>query len=172
MSGAVNHTDLVIRALEVEDAAQLAALQGMPGYRAGTLRPPFPSVAAVRSFLEQRNPDDLHLGAFAGQRLVGNAGLHRHHGRRRHVAVIGMGVADDLSGQGIGTALLRALLDSADSWLDIHRLELSVFADNARAIRLYERHGFVREGLLRDHAFRNGAYVDVVVMGRIRPASG
>lgn len=167
MSGVVNNTDLVIRALEVEDAEQLVALQSMPGYRFGTLRPPFPSRAAVRAFFEQQSPDDLHIGAFAGARLVGNAGLHRHRGRRRHVAAIGMGVADGRTGQGIGTALLRALLDSADNWLDLRRVELSVFADNVRAIRLYERHGFAREGTLRDYAFRDGRYVDVIAMARL-----
>ena len=53
-----------------------------------------------------------------------------------------MGVADDLDGQGIGTALLEALLEAADNWLDIRRVELTVFVDNDAAIRLYERLGF------------------------------
>ena len=78
-----------------------------------------------------------------------------------------MGVADDLSGRGIGTALLRALLDAADKWLDIRRIELTVFHDNERAIRLYERIGFEREGVLRAYAFRDGRYVDVIAMARL-----
>jgi putative acetyltransferase len=93
-------------------------------------------------------------------------------GRRRHVAAIGMGVADDMNGKGIGTALLEALIEAADKWLDIHRLELTVFADNERAIALYERYGFEREGLLRDYAYRDGRYADVITMARLRKPAG
>jgi putative acetyltransferase len=81
-----------------------------------------------------------------------------------------MGVADDLTGRGIGTALLRALLDAADNWLDIRRIELTVFADNERAIRLYERHGFQREGLMRAYGFRDGCYADALAMARLNGA--
>jgi L-phenylalanine/L-methionine N-acetyltransferase len=159
----------VIRAIEPEDAAEVARLQAMPGYRAGTLRPPYPTASAARRFLEGARADDLLLGAFLDGRLVGNGGLHRFDGRRRHAAMLGMGVADDLTGRGLGTALLLALLDSADCWLDIHRIELTVHVQNEPAVRLYERHGFEREGVLRDWAFRDGRYVDAIAMARLRP---
>ena len=168
MAKRTNRAEISIRALEVEDAAELARLQGMPGYRFGTLRPPYPSVASVRKFFERPAPDDLFLGAFIGEHLVGTAGLHRKAGRQRHVADLGMGVADDLNGRGIGTALLQALLDAADNWLDLRRIELTVFFDNERGIRLYERNGFEREGILRAAAFREGRYVDVIAMARLK----
>jgi putative acetyltransferase len=157
-----------IRALEVADAEAMARLHAMPGFRYGTLRPPHPTVESVRKFLEGVSPDNLLIGAFVDKRLVGTAGLHRSGGRRRHVAGIGMGIADDLTGQGIGTALLRDLLDAADNWLDIKRIELTVFHDNETAIRLYERQGFEREGLLRAYAFRDGSYVDAITMARLK----
>ena len=159
---------LLIRPVEVEDAAEVARLQRMPGYRFGTLRPPHPSVASVRKFLEGISPEDVLLGAFVAERLVGLAGLHRLAGRRRHAATLGIGIADDMTRQGIGSALIQALLDAADNWLDIKRVELTVFHDNAEAIRLYERFGFAHEGLMRAYAFRQGSYVDVVAMARIR----
>jgi putative acetyltransferase len=90
-------------------------------------------------------------------------------GRRNHAAHLGMGVHDDYAGRGIGTALLRALLDTADNWINLKRLELTVFVDNAPAVALYERHGFENEGTLRAYAFRNGAFVDAYAMARIRP---
>jgi putative acetyltransferase len=96
-----------IRALEVADAEAIARLHAMPGFRYGTLRPPHPTVASVREFMEGRSPDNLLIGAFVGERLVGTAGLHRSGGRQRHVAGLGMGIADDLTGKGIGTAMLR-----------------------------------------------------------------
>lgn len=168
MSGSIHPAGLVLRALEPADADELARLQAMPGFRFGTLRPPFPSIASVRKHLEGMAPDDLHLGAFIESRLVGSAGLHRMAGRRRHVANLGMGVADDLAGRGIGTALLEALLDAADKWLDIRRIELDVFVDNERAIRLYERYGFEREGVKRAAAYRDGRYFDTIGMARLR----
>ena len=90
--------------------------------------------------------------------------------RRRHVGAIGMGVHDEWQGKGIGTALMRAGLDLADNWLNLTRLELEVYTDNEPAIRLYERFGFEREGRLRQHAFRDGRYVDSYMMARLRPS--
>jgi len=60
------------------------------------------------------------------------------------------------------------VIDLADRWLNLKRLELQVWSDNHRAIALYERFGFEREGLLRADAFRDGAYDDTVAMSRLR----
>ena len=78
-------------------------------------------------------------------------------------------VHPDMQGMGVGSALMAALLDLADNWLMLVRLELEVFTDNERAIRLYEKLGFEREGLKRMSAVRGGRYVDEYVMARIRP---
>ena len=83
---------------------------------------------------------------------------------------MGIGVRDSVRRRGVGTALLRAILELADNWLDLRRLELTVFADNEPAIALYERHGFVREGLMSAYAFRDGSYVDTLLMARVRIA--
>ena len=74
----------------------------------------------------------------------------------------------DCQGQGIGTALLEAVLDLADNWLMLRRVELEVYADNGGAIRLYERLGFETEGCKREAAVKAGAYVDTLVMARLR----
>ena len=65
---------------------------------------------------------------------------------------------------------MQAGLDLADNWLNLTRLELEVYSDNEPAIRLYERFGFEREGVLRQHAFRAGQYVDSIMMARLRPS--
>ncbi len=82
-----------------------------------------------------------------------------------------MCVHDEWQGKGIGKALMSAGLDLADKWLNLTRLELEVYTDNEPAIRLYEGFGFEREGTLRQHAFRDGHYVDSYMMARLRPSS-
>ncbi|MEM8665314.1 MAG: GNAT family N-acetyltransferase, partial [Pseudomonadota bacterium] len=159
---------VTLRATELGDAEQLAALANLPGYRAGTLRPPFQSVAATRRFLERIGENSVSIVAIIDGELVGSAGLQRFAGRRAHAAGVGIGVHDNFTGRGIGTALLGALIDSADNWLGLTRIELSVFTDNAPAIRLYEKAGFVREGIHRGYALRHGRYVDALAMGRVR----
>ena len=60
-------------------------------------------------------------------------------------------------------------MDLADNWLNLQRLELTVFTDNEPAVRLYKKSGFEIEGTLRRHIFRAGKYVDVYSMARLRP---
>lgn len=88
--------------------------------------------------------------------------------RRRHAGQIGMAVRDDMQGQGIGAALMQAGVDAADNWLNLLRLELEVFVDNDPAVRLYSRYGFAVEGALVRYAYRNGQYVDVYKMARLK----
>jgi putative acetyltransferase len=78
-------------------------------------------------------------------------------------------VRDDWQGRGVGTALLGAVIDLADRWLQLRRLELQVYADNAAGIALYVRHGFIEEGRHRDFAFRDGVFVDALTLARLRP---
>ena len=158
---------LVVRAARILDFEAIAAISAMPGFRAGTLRLPFQAAALARKFLEGQGENDLSLVAERDGVVVGSAGWKRFAGRRLHAAAIGMGVHDDHVGQGIGTALLNAIIDAADQWYAIRRLELTVYTDNDAAIRLYRRHGFETEGRLRDYAFKAGRYVDATAMARI-----
>ena len=159
---------LSLRAAEVGDAAALCALANLPGYRHGTLRLPYQGLAQTRRLLEGLSEADLFLAAELDGQLVASGSLHRQGGRRHHAAALGIGVHDAWTGRGIGTALLAALLETADDWLGLRRIELTVYADNARAIALYERFGFAREGLMRCHSFRAGRYVDTLAMARLR----
>jgi len=167
-SGSRGGAEIVLRAGRPGDCEAIAALHNLPGFRWGTLRRPFHSPEELRKRLESQAPGDLYIVALEGERIVGDAGLHRMLGRRQHAAEIGMGVHDAHHGRGIGTALLSALLDTADRWLGLTRVELTVFADNERAIRLYERAGFEVEGRLRAFALRDGHLVDGLAMARLK----
>jgi L-phenylalanine/L-methionine N-acetyltransferase len=159
---------LVIRAAGPEDVPALTETANEPGYRWGTLRLPYQSLEQTRRWFAGLGANETILVAELDGQVVANGGLHRQAGRRQHAAPLGMGVRDAFQRRGIGTAILAALIDAADNWLDLRRLELTVYADNAPAIALYERAGFEREGLLRAYAFRGGRYTGAVLMARLR----
>ena len=112
------------------------------------------------------DPRSILLTAVAGGELAGNLGVHPDpHPCSAHVAWIGMSVAAQWRGLGVGGALLEA----AAGWAaanGVDKLVLSVFPHNGRAISFYERQGFVREGLRRAHFRRAGEYHDEVLMAR------
>ncbi len=78
-------------------------------------------------------------------------------------------MAKDWQGQGVGDLLMAALTDWSDNWAHVLRIELTVFADNARAIALYQRHGFEKEGHMNAYALRDGIYTDACAMARLHP---
>ncbi|MDQ6674399.1 MAG: GNAT family N-acetyltransferase [Chloroflexota bacterium] len=158
-----------IRAPEPADAEDLAQLFNCPGVVAGTLQLPWRSVEHRRERLAQHSPDRHPLVAVVEGRVVGTLSLQiQQSARRRHCAEIGMAVHDDYQGQGIGSALMTAMLDLADNWLGLRRIELIVYTDNAPAVRLYQKFGFVVEGTARQFALRNGSYLDAHYMARLR----
>lgn len=162
------HT-ITIRRAEPEDFPAVQAIYAGPRAQAGTLQLPFPSLELWRQRLQTADPNAHVLLACVGREVVGQLGLYASaHPRRRHVGEIRMGVRDDWQRRGVGSALLVAALELADKWLQLRRVELQVYADNAAAIALYTRHGFVEEGRHPEFAFRDGIYVEAVTMARLR----
>jgi len=101
-------------------------------------------------------------------RSVGTIGLshiERTHRRAEYGILIGEPGA---RGKGLAAEASRLLLDYAFRVLGLVRVYLHVFHDNEAAIRLYERVGFAREGLLRRHVSKRGRSRDVVVMAAVR----
>jgi putative acetyltransferase len=136
----------------------------------GTLQLPFPSADAWKKRLEGNGPDDYLLLALIDGHPVGNAGMHpaASSPRRAHARHVGMAVRYEHQGKGVGNALMEALTGLADNWLNVSRLELTVFTDNERAIALYRKHGFEIEGTHRAYALRASKWADVHSMARIR----
>jgi putative acetyltransferase len=159
---------LLIRAARHDDCEKLATLVNMPGFRAGTLRLPYQTIELTRKWLERQNADALNIVAVLDGEVIGQAGLDRYSGRRAHAAGLVIGVHDDHQGKGIGTALMGEIVDAADNWLGLKRLELTVYTDNAPAIRLYKKFGFEPEGIRRAFAFKAGNYVDALSMARVQ----
>ncbi|MFO1415354.1 MAG: GNAT family N-acetyltransferase [Burkholderiales bacterium] len=163
---------LTVRRAEERDADAMQATFSAPRAQAGTLQMPFPSMELWRKRIADIASGDYILVCEADGEVVGNAGLHATSSspRRRHAGSIGMSVRDDWQGKGVGTALMKALLDLADHWFAYRRLELTVYTDNAAAIALYRKFGFEVEGTLRQYALRDGVLVDAYTMARLRPA--
>lgn len=159
---------LVIRGIEADDAEAIAAIVNSGNVIYHTLQLPYTSLDVTRDRLENLPENDRFIVAVMNDRVVGRLGLHLNSGRRAHVAGLGMMVHADLQGRGIGTALLEAGVDLAERWLNISRIELEVYTDNAAAVALYKKFGFEIEGTLRDFAFRDGRFVDAYMMARIR----
>jgi RimJ/RimL family protein N-acetyltransferase len=83
-----------------------------------------------------------------GRRIVGTLGLHPT--QADGVVALGMSLLAQVRGRGWGRQMLQAAIDHARG-VRIHKIELEVWPDNARAIALYERFGFEVEGIRRDH---------------------
>lgn len=161
-------TELSIRRARAGDVADLTALLMCPGVQRFTTRMPFTGEDWVRKRVEGAYPNLYALVGEVAGRVVTWATLERGIERRAHVGSIGMSVHDAFWGRGIGRQILAALLDIADNWLGLRRVELEVNADNARAIGLYEKAGFETEGRLRGNVLRDGVLVDTLVMGRLK----
>lgn len=162
-----------IRPVIISDAKGINELRRMPGVFENILGIPSEYVKRSEGFIA--NIDSNHHQFVAvtknqnGEEIViGTAGLSVNaNPRLRHSGSIGIMVHKDYQNVGVGTALMKALLDIADNWLMLVRVDLSVFEDNEIAIHLYEKLGFEREGVKRLAAIRNGSYVNEILMSRI-----
>ena len=164
-----------VRRTRVADAPAYARLMSPPEVYANLLQMPWASAEHWQALLSESckaGSAHVQVVAEAEGEIVGAAGLHPAgtSPRKRHAMSLGINVDLAWQGRGVGSLLMRSLCDYADRWLGLLRLELTVYADNLRALALYERFGFVREGLHRCDAMRDGQYVDSVSMARLNPA--
>lgn len=118
----------------------------------------------------QRRKDTVIFGIrlLDSQRLIGTCQLHSINDIHRSAELqIRLGESEE-RGHGYGTEAVHLLLDFGFKDLNLHRVYVNVLGRNERALRLYEKVGFVREGTLREAAHIDGRYVDVVLLGILR----
>jgi ribosomal protein S18 acetylase RimI-like enzyme len=127
-----------------------------------------PSFVRTRRFvLDSLKAGAVHVVAVADGTVVGWCDLRpKTASALQHSAVLGMGIVAACRGQGIGTRLLAATLERAQA-RGLRRAELIVRADNAAAIRLYRRFGFLDEGVLRQYMRVDGVDHDALLMARL-----
>jgi len=163
---------ITIRPLRLSDADDIHEIMHMPNVLWSTSLLPSTSVDAWRQTVESWLSNKLmHLFVADIQgKVVGSINLTVGEGREKHVGDIAMAVHDKYQGQGIGKMLMLTVIDLADNWLNLLRLEMDVYTDNERALRLYRNFDFEIEGRKRRASFRNGSYIDNYVLARLRPA--
>lgn len=104
----------------------------------------------------ERDGGIVGMISFAGEKLAEEA----------HVGTFGLSVVREARGDGIGTALVEALME----WAPVHgirRVQCYAWTNNPGSIRLYERLGFQREGVMRKAIVTDGEVVDAVILARL-----
>ena len=160
---------ITIRKARPEDAAALVEYLNVVGGESDNLTfggGEFPAtVEEEADFLrkEGETPKNLMLVAWEDGRIVGNVHLGALSRRMSHRASLGISVRKAAWGRGIGTALMeRAIAHAREQGLEI--IQLEVRSDNAPAIHLYEKLGFVRIGRYPQFFKIDGVYADCELM--------
>jgi RimJ/RimL family protein N-acetyltransferase len=127
--------------------------------------PPLPQTREfVLTLIKNR---DLQFVALAAGEVIGWCDIRRHFfPAHAHRGTLGMGIIPAYRGGGLGLRLINTALAQARG-AGFVRIELDVYADNRRAIALYESVGFVREGVTRDAVFVDGEYRDAIAMALV-----
>ncbi|MFS1932619.1 GNAT family N-acetyltransferase [Vibrio splendidus] len=160
--------EIQIRHLELTDNQDIFDIYRDPSVSENTSQKPFLSSDQVERLFG--HSDHFTLVAEVSEKVVGHLTLFMTTKvRDRHCAGLGIAIHLEAQGKGIGKALMQEVINQADNWLNLVRLELEVHADNHAAIALYERMGFQLEGTKRLSTFKAGKYIDMLLMSRIRP---
>lgn len=160
--------DIQIRHLEATDSHDIFDIYRHPSVSENTSQKPYLSSDQVERLFG--HSDHFTLVAELSEKVVGHITLFMTTKvRDRHCAGLGIAIHPEAQGKGIGKTLMQEVVNQADNWLNLVRLELEVHADNHSAIALYERVGFQLEGTKRLSTFKAGKYIDMLLMSRIRP---
>lgn len=168
--------EFIIRPINTGDGKGINVLRRMPGVFENTLGIPSERIKRNEEFIASMDGNNHQFVAvikndLGEETIIGVAGFSIFaNPRLRHSASLGIMVHKDYQGMGVGKALMQALIDIADNWLMLVRMELTVFEDNQKAITLYEKFGFEKEGIKKLAGIRNGQYVNEIMMARINPA--
>lgn len=165
----INLGDVVLRALEPKDVEYLYnyrndwdVIRYLGGFSAGYSR------ANLEDWIKRHSnrADEVlwTIADVATDQCIGHVGLYQIDSRVRkgQFAIL---IGDKaLWGRGLGTRVTEAVVSWAFSQLNLHKVSLQVLSNNERAIRIYEALGFRREGILRDEQFRDGEFLDLLLM--------
>lgn len=116
----------------------------------------------------QRMVEGLTFIAYDGEVPLGTCAFMNLDERNRHAELAIVIGNKDYWGKGFGTEIMKQLLDWGFYGLNLNRLYLHVFSTNKRAIALYEKMGFIKEGEMREMLFQNGEAVNLIAYGMLK----
>lgn len=114
------------------------------------------------------NPDEPNYAIEVAGEAVGGIGLILGQDIDRRSAEIGYWLSEQYWGRGIVTEAVRALTEYAFATFDLCRIWANVFEWNPSSMRVLEKAGFVREGILHKAATKDGQTIDVVLYALVR----
>ncbi len=161
--------DLTIRPTHPDDAQAFYEILTHPKVVRTLLELPSQEFDKTEQFIQEQTPGHHRLVAEKDGRVIGAANLSiPQNPRRVHSGDVDIIIHPVHWNAGVGSALMLAILDLADNWFNLLRVELEVLANNPAAIHLYEKLGFELEGTKRKAVFGNGRYQDIHIMARLR----
>ncbi|MCM3719002.1 GNAT family N-acetyltransferase [Fictibacillus phosphorivorans] len=152
-----------------EETAKLDAGSGMYRYSHTPLEKIEASYEKDILSIDKREVGEFSIYTLGDDaRHIGSIGYRDLHIVSRR-CVVGIGIGEkELWGKGYGTDALKALVSYLFKTMNLRRIQLDTWSGNTRAIRSYEKVGFVIEGRLREDTFIDGNYYDTIVMGLLR----
>ncbi|GAA5176712.1 GNAT family N-acetyltransferase [Niveibacterium umoris] len=164
--------DCFLRPWQESDQAALVALaDNRKIWRNLTDLFPHPYTEADAAFwieFANHSAPSCHVAIVHRGSLVGGIGIIAGEGNARFTGNFGYWLGEPHWGQGIASAAARAMADHAFTHLRFERLEGAVFEWNAASMRVLEKAGFRREGVLRKSVFKDGQLIDSVMHARLR----
>ena len=121
-------------------------------------------LSKVLSRLEK--DETFYLVAEVGGKVVAVSEISKRSGYEKHVGVIGIAIRNEFRDLGIGTEMIKTLVKQAQE-IGLKVLTLTAFASNKRAIRVYEKVGFVQTGRVPKKHFKDGKYIDEIIMTKL-----
>ena len=164
-----NNSPITVRAVRPDDGPSLYEIVKHPLVARTLLQLPSMEYRETDEWLNEQDPGHHRLVAVRNNEVVGSVSLVQpQRARRIHSGTLGLMVHPDHWRTGVGRTLMEAILDLADNWLNLTRVDLDVLANNPAAEHLYRSFGFEREGTKRDAVFTEGDLIDEYVMARLR----
>ena len=160
----IEGSKVALRPVDESDAPHVHKWMNHPDiWRSMDYERPF-SLADVKEDIERSRREGQAFTILLGDRPIGRIGLNQFRRRDRICSMYVYIGEPDCWGHGYAADDLSTLLAFAFERMDLHQVELWSLADNDRAIAMYERCGFILEARLRERSFKEGRWVDRVVM--------
>jgi len=121
-------------------------------------------LSKVLSRLEK--DETFYIVSEVNGKVVAVSEINRRSGYEKHVGVIGIAIRSGFRDIGIGTEMMKVLIEHAQE-IGLKVLTLTAFATNRRAIRVYEKVGFVQTGRVPKKHFKDGKYIDEIIMTKV-----